>query len=143
MEIMEDNTKKSRFRKVSTWMSDAVESINHEEEIIAVKRIVLKVLRYMETNHMTQKELASTLGVSPQYINKFLHGQEDIKVSTAIRYGKILNLKLIEITDERIQKAVAPIVIYRDIQTVNPYPTVKCTYNSVSNPFGKKQYAYN
>ena len=92
---------------------------------------------------MTQKELASKLGVSPQYINKFLHGQEDIKVSTAIRYGKILNLKLIEIPDERIQKAVAPIVIYRDIQTVNPYPTVKCTYNSVSNPFGKKQYAYN
>ena len=54
----------------------------------------------MEANHMSQKQLAEKLGVSPQYINKFLHGQDcDIKISTAIRYGKILNLKLIEIPD--------------------------------------------
>lgn len=81
-------------------MTEAARSIKNEEEILAGKKIVLKVLRYMEANHMSQKQLAEKLGVSPQYINKFLHGQDcDIKISTAIRYGKILNLKLIEIPD--------------------------------------------
>lgn len=98
---MENNTHKRRLRKVSTWMSDAQKSIDEAEEILAGKRIVLKVLRYMEQANMTQKELAEKLGVSPQYVNKFLHGQDcDIKVSTAIRYGRILGLKLIDIPDD-------------------------------------------
>lgn len=109
---MENNTKTRRMRKVSSWMSEASTSINNEEEILAGKRIVLKVLRYMEANHITQKELAEKLGVSPQYINKFLHGQDcDIKISTAIRYGKILNLKLIEIPEDT-KKKEDKIVIY-------------------------------
>ncbi|MDE7470526.1 MAG: helix-turn-helix transcriptional regulator [Paramuribaculum sp.] len=95
-----ENTKTRRIRKVSSWMTEAARSIKNEEEILAGKKIVLKVLRYMEANHMSQKQLAEKLDVSPQYINKFLHGQDcDIKISTAIRYGKILNLKLIEIPD--------------------------------------------
>lgn len=110
---MEETTKKRRMRKVSSWMSDAAKSIENEEEIIAGKLIVLKVLRYMETNHMSQKELAAKLGVSPQYINKFLHGQDcDIKISTAIRYGRILNLKLVEIPDDITRKTTAPTIIY-------------------------------
>ena len=97
---MEENIKTKRMRKVSSWMTDAVETINNEDEILAGKRIVLKIIRYMENNHMSQKDLAEKLDVSPQYINKFLHGQDcDIKVSTAIRYGKILGLKLIEVPD--------------------------------------------
>lgn len=97
---MEENIKTKRMRKVSSWMTDAVEAINNEDEILAGKRIVLKIIRYMENNHMSQKDLAEKLDVSPQYINKFLHGQDcDIKVSTAIRYGKILGLKLIEVPD--------------------------------------------
>ena len=86
---------------MSSWISDTAKSVNNEEEVLAGKKIVLKVLRYMESNNMTQKELAEKLGVSPQYVNKFLHGQEcDIKVSTAIRYGRILNTKLIEIPED-------------------------------------------
>lgn len=97
---MEENIKTKRMRKVSSWMTDAVETINNEDEILAGKRIVLKIIRYMENNHMSQKDLAEKLDVSPQYINEFLHGQDcDIKVSTAIRYGKILGLKLIEVPD--------------------------------------------
>ena len=103
---METNTGKRRLRKVSSWMTDAVRAIENEEEILAVKKIVLKVLDYMEEHHMTQKELAEKLGVSPQYINKFLHGQVwDLKISTAIRYGRILNIKLLEIPESEVKEA--------------------------------------
>lgn len=103
---MEENKSRRRFRKVSSWMTETTSSINNEEEIIAIKKIVLKVIRYMEAHNLTQKQLAEMLGVSPQYVNKFLHGQEDIKVSTALRYGKILGINLIEIPDEPRQKPV-------------------------------------
>lgn len=83
-------------------MADVAASIENEDEIIAVKKIVLKILRYMETNDLSQKDLAEKLGVSPQYMSKFLHGQEDIKVSTALRYGKILGLNFIEIPEDRV-----------------------------------------
>lgn len=119
------------MRKVSSWMADASKSIENEEEIIAGKKIVLKVLRYMESNHISQKELAEKLGVSPQYINKFLHGQgADIKVSTAIKYGRALNLKLIDIPDDTGYMVTGPTKIY----TTNHY-TVRA--------FAPKRYKYN
>ncbi len=97
---MKESTENRRLRKTSSWMTDAMASINNEDEILVGKKIVLKILRYMEDNHLTQKELAVKLGVSPQYINKFLHGQGgDIKLSTIVRYGRILGIKLIEVPD--------------------------------------------
>lgn len=127
---MEANTKKGRMRRVSSWMSDAARSINNEEGILAGKKIVLKVLRYMESKHMSQKDLAAKLGVSPQYINKFLHGQEcDIKVSTAIRYGNILGLKLIEIPDNADYIPDTQTVMY----TINVVTTYKPQYHNKYN----------
>ncbi len=105
---MEETKKNRRMRKVSSWVADTNMSINNEDELLAGKKIVLKILRYMEANHMSQKELAEKLGVSPQYINRFLHGQElDIKVSTAVKYGRILNLTLVEIPDDAIPVSVS------------------------------------
>ena len=34
---MEENIKTKRMRKVSSWMTDAVEAINNEDEILAGK----------------------------------------------------------------------------------------------------------
>lgn len=132
---MENNTHKRRLRKVSTWMSDAQKSIDEAEEILAGKRIVLKVLRYMEQANMTQKELAEKLGVSPQYVNKFLHGQDcDIKVSTAIRYGRILGLKLIDIPDDSIVNDKEINIIYNInvVQTYEPRKSWTFSYDRES-----------
>ena len=87
-----------RNREQASWLSRAKEELEHEEELLVCRQIVLKIVRYMKDNHLTQKELASRLNVTPQYINKFLHGQDlDLKISTAIRYGKLLGVKLIEV----------------------------------------------
>lgn len=127
---MEDNTKMRRMRKVSSWISDTAKSVNNEEEVLAGKKIVLKVLRYMESNNMTQKELAEKLGVSPQYINKFLHGQEcDIKVSTAIRYGRILNTKLIEIPEDDFAPSVTKVLYTINNYVVTAHEQGRYAYN--------------
>lgn len=68
---MEENIKTKRMRKVSSWMTDAVEAINNEDEILAGKRIVLKIIRYMENNHMSQKDLAEKLDVHSSILMNF------------------------------------------------------------------------
>ncbi len=58
-------------------------------------RIILRLIGFMRRNNMTQRDLASMLGVSPQYINKLLRGTErNIGVTTASRYGRILGIDL-------------------------------------------------
>ena len=120
MKENKNNSGNRRLRKVSSWMSDAVRAIEHEEEYLIVKKIVLKVLRYMEDNHLSQKDLAEKLGVSPQYISKFLHGQDmDIKISTAVRYGRILNIDLIAVPDNQVPKSTNRTMLFT---LINNYP---------------------
>ncbi|MDE6768330.1 MAG: helix-turn-helix domain-containing protein, partial [Muribaculaceae bacterium] len=99
-----------------------------------------------EDNHMSQKELADKLDVSPQYINKFLHGQEcDIKVSTAIRYGKLLNLKLIDIPDSDVQESTAvanKIYLFKNC-ILKPYAQKPYYYDCISNRVINQLYSYN
>lgn len=126
---------KKRIRKFSSWMADASKSIENEEAVFAVKKIVLKILRYMEENNLTQKELAEKLQVTPQYVSKFLHGQDcDIKISTIIRYGKILNLKLIDIPDDTTPKNTGVFILHtiKDCE-VRPASQNRYIYNSISN----------
>lgn len=41
---------------------------------------------------MTQQQLAIKLGVSPQFISKWIHGKSGLKPSTAVRWATILNI---------------------------------------------------
>lgn len=101
-----------RNRDQQSWISKAKFEIEHEEELLECRRIVLKIVRYMKDNHLTQKELASRLNVTPQYINKFLHGQDlDLKISTVVRYGRCLGIKLIEVPGEKPKHDTTKVII--------------------------------
>ena len=92
---------RARVKQTTTWISKSKTEIENEEEILACRRIILKIVRYMKDNKMNQKDLAEKLNVSPQYINKLLHGQNvDLKITTALRYGRILGIKLIQLPEE-------------------------------------------
>ena len=98
-----------KLRSVSSWINEAKHERESEEDLLACRLIVLKIVRYMKENRLSQKELAARLNVSPQYINKFLHGQDlDMKVSTVLRYGRILGLKLLEVpVDNRREEVLS------------------------------------
>lgn len=89
---------RARVKPTKTWISKSKFEIENEEELLACRRIILKIVRYMKDNNMSQKDLAEKLNVSPQYINKLIHGQDlNLKITTALRYGQILGVKLLEI----------------------------------------------
>lgn len=99
---------RARVKPTKTWISKSKFEIENEEELLACRRIILKIVRYMKDNNMSQKDLAEKLNVSPQYINKLIHGQDlNLKITTALRYGRILGVKLVEIPkDERTESQV-------------------------------------
>lgn len=111
-----------RLRSVSSWMADSGREKNLENELLECRLIVLKIVRYMKENHLSQKDLAERLNVSPQYINKFLHGQDlDMKVSTILRYGRILGIKLLSVpSDERNEMHSIYGSIKRQMDLVQP-----------------------
>lgn len=92
---------RARVKLEKAWISKSKFEIENEEELLACRRIILKIVRYMKDNNMTQRDLAKKLGVSPQYINKLLHGQDlDLKITTVLRYGRILGIKLIVLPED-------------------------------------------
>jgi len=114
-------------RDVTDWTEKNRQMFDRIEELQFGARIVVKIKRYMRTNGLSQKQLADRLGVSPQYINKMLHGNAmDMKISTAWRYGQILGIDLIAIPEEP-KRAETQIIIHQNvIDWTAPYPGPKC-----------------
>ena len=122
-----------RLRAVSSWIEEAKHEREIEEDLLACRLIVLKIVRYMKDHHLSQKELAEKLNVSPQYINKFLHGQDlDMKVSTVLRYGRILGIKLIDVPDQNEGKELIRSYLFAQIRINTAQPDC---FDYLDNPY--------
>ncbi len=87
-------------KDVMSWMKEDEVAKGRKEEIRATTKIILHLIDYMERHQMSQTDLARELGVTPQYINKLLHGQDkSFRIETAIEYGEKLGIKLVEIPE--------------------------------------------
>lgn len=92
----QNDMEKTRLRKNASWITENQEAFENLEDLKALSRVLIKIVRYMKDNGLTQKELAKRLNVTPQYVNKLLHGAEaDLRITTALRYGRLLGLDLI------------------------------------------------
>lgn len=120
---------RARVKPTKTWVSKSNVEIENGEELLACRRIILKIVRYMKDNKMSQKDLADKLNVSPQYINKLLHGQDlDLKITTVMRYGRILGLKLIVLPED---------------EPIAPKVSICFTTTASYNEAGPCQFKYN
>ena len=120
---------RARVKPTETWVSKSKREFENEEELLACRRIILKIVRYMKDNKMSQKDLAEKLNVSPQYINKLLHGQDlDLKITTVMRYGRILGLKLIVLPED---------------EPIAPKVSICFTTTASYNEAGPCQFKYN
>lgn len=90
-----------------SWMKEDAVAGKKEAAVRATTKIILHLIDYMESHQMSQTDLARELGVSPQYINKLLHGQDtSFRIETAIDYGNKLGIKLIEIPQRKESEGV-------------------------------------
>lgn len=60
-------------------------------------KIALCVKRGLRVKGITQRELASRMGVSPQYVGRILKGQENLTLAVIAKKEKALQLTIINI----------------------------------------------
>lgn len=59
--------------------------------------IANEILEFLRVNKWTQKEFASRMDVSPQYLTKLLRGQENLTLETMTKINKAMGYEMIEI----------------------------------------------
>ena len=80
----------------SKYLQNAKFRIENKKWLSYSSNIALRVLAALEeSEQMTQKTLAEKVGVSPQYINKVLKGQENLSLQTIAKLSEALNMELI------------------------------------------------
>ena len=98
-----DKIKKIASEEKSGWLKQA----EYRQENKAWRRrsfqIAVRILREIrkqkENNGLTQKKLAQEMGVSPQYINKIVKGQENLTLETISKIEGVLGIRLIEVPE--------------------------------------------
>ena len=88
-------------KEPSKWLEEAEESIASFEWRMKSAKIALRILNEINarkiSHEMSQKILAEKMGVSPQYVNKILRGQENLSLETICKIEKALKITLVEI----------------------------------------------
>ena len=80
----------------SNYLQNAKFRIENKKWLSYSSNIALRVLAALEeSEQITQKTLAERVGVSPQYINKVLKGQENLSLQTIAKLSEALNIELI------------------------------------------------
>jgi transcriptional regulator with XRE-family HTH domain len=131
-------------RDNSSWVEQNDYDLENYEGIRANTYIVLRIKQYMKEKGLKQNELAEILNVTPQYINKLLHGQvRNIGVDTLVKYGNKLGIRLVEIpglsdTDQKGKIAQANIRYNIDVR-VSSYQSVQ-RLGSSNQKYNKENY---
>ena len=89
--LVSDET--SSFEKKAHWMKA------NEAWLEKSGSIAIKVLMAIDAQETSQKELAEKMGVSAQYVNKIVKGNENLSLETISKLEAALGIKLIEIVD--------------------------------------------
>src|SRR5690554_2848274 len=96
-----DNIKQFASEESSKWIDDAKKRQTNKIWAKRSFQIAVRILREIRTqkplNGMTQKSLAEKMGVSPQYINKVVKGQENLTLETIAKIENVLGVTLIEV----------------------------------------------
>ena len=81
----------------STWLEQAERYESNKEWLDKSALIAIKILSTLRSQSITQKTLAESIGVSPQYINKVVKGQENLSLETICKIEKSLGISLITV----------------------------------------------
>ncbi len=96
-----DNIKQMASQEPSNWIDDAKRRQTNKTWAKRSFQIAVRILREIRKqkpqNGMTQKRLAVEMGVSPQYINKVIKGEENLTLETIAKIEDVLGVTLIEI----------------------------------------------
>jgi transcriptional regulator with XRE-family HTH domain len=99
---MKDKINNERLNKLISkerpgWMDQADYYEVNKEWLDKSALIAIKILSSLRSQASTQRALADNIGVTPQYINKVVKGQENLSLETICKIEGALGISLIEV----------------------------------------------
>lgn len=96
-----DNFRKLISNEKSGWLEKARQRKENKAWTKRSSQIAVRIIRAIReqkpANGMTQAKLAEQMGVSAQYINKVVKGQENLTLETIAKIEQVLGIILIEV----------------------------------------------
>jgi len=121
----------------SKWIEQADYYELNKEWLDKSALIAIKILSTLRNQSSSQKDLATSIGVSPQYINKVVKGYENLSLETICKIEKALGITLIEVpsyeSSQVIHDSFAPITYAIPRYESKPIGSEKSDYKSHSN----------
>lgn len=88
--LISESKKDDSWRKAAEWRQ------KNEYWLRVSQDIAIKILDYLRSKNMSQKDLAALLEFSPQHVSKILKGKENLTIESICRIENRLGIKLID-----------------------------------------------
>ncbi|HXD77104.1 MAG TPA: helix-turn-helix transcriptional regulator [Puia sp.] len=85
----------------SDWKAKAKYRLDNSEWLKKSAIIAVRVLDALESQCLSQKELAERMNISPQQVSKIVKGQENLTLETISKLEVALGIRLFEDTGSR------------------------------------------
>ncbi len=96
MSNLKEKLSKIASAQPSDWKAKAKYRRENREWLKKSAAIAVKVLDALKEQHLSQKDLAKRMNVSPQQINKIVKGQENLTLETISNLEIALDIKIID-----------------------------------------------
>ena len=83
--------------KPSKWLEEADYRFENKAWLQKSQAIALRILRDIRAKGISQKDLAEKLNVSPQQVNRWVKGNENLSLETISKIECALNIELITV----------------------------------------------
>lgn len=110
--------------KPSDWLAKTKLRKENRSWLDRSAKIAVYILQELKSQNISQKDLADKIGVSPQYINKIVKGQENLSLKTIGDIEKALGASLLTIFDSNIDFEVNPLIFNYNIFNYLNYPVI-------------------
>jgi len=118
--------------KPSKWIEQADKYEIDKDWLDKSALIAIKILSNLRSQSITQRKLAESIGVSPQYINKVVKGHENLSLETISKIERSLGITLVAVPTYEKSQVITDSFI--------PSPSVITRNNS--KPFGSDKSEY-
>ncbi len=119
-------------RGPSDWMAQADYYEVNKDWLNKSALIAIKILSTLRIQSITQKALAESIGVTPQYINKVVKGYENLSLETICKIERSLGISLIAVPSYESSQVIL------DSFSTMPFSIPKIE----SKPIGSKKTEY-
>jgi transcriptional regulator with XRE-family HTH domain len=86
-------------KQPSKWVEESNFRLENKEGLRYSQQVAVRILRTLREKKLSQKDLADLLKVTPQTVNKWVKGSENIGLFTIGKIEKALGIKLMHICE--------------------------------------------